>query len=205
MKMCPHCGQPLDDNGHQCSNCDEATTEPKNNPVVTGEQVSKEKVLITIGLQLIRSKRFGMGVAYAVAGLLTVVWGIQAIGKLMEPKAEQVAVSTVDEQVVAQLDSIIDEVLQEKLAWGQEVMQRRLPIRFPEELILKDDRSRADIQYENDKQTALYYEFQIAYHMDNDPPETYRWRPVTIYFELRDNKWVRIGEQWLRAGELVFE
>lgn len=111
----------------------------------------------------------------------------------------------VDETLARQFSHMVDEMLPEKLEWGREIMKRRVPTRFPEELLMAVDKKNPEIRFLNPEQTSASYRFTMAYHFKDTNRKLYPWASVIFYFEMRNGKWVITGDRWVSEWEISFE
>lgn len=200
----------MDDQATICTMCqkplaaDQTPDLDKNQGHKTAVQ-AKTNQLLAIVQSLGRSRQFWLTAFYILSGALTLFWGTKAVMKFFEPEAVKSSTMQVEPAVASQFETMIKELLPEKLDWAREQMKRRLPSRFPEELLMETDETKVEVNYDNKKHTAAHYEMQIAYHLKEIRKESYIWQPVTFYFELRQGKWVMVGDKWIRDSDLVFE
>jgi uncharacterized protein (DUF58 family) len=111
----------------------------------------------------------------------------------------------VGKNLEVEFQKTMEEYLPDKLEWGREIMRKRLPSRFPEELLMSYDVAKVDVRYTNREQNQAVYRLPVAYYFLNQPRATFRWQPVTFHFELRNRQWVMIGDNWMTEDDLKFE
>ncbi len=146
---------------------------------------------------------------WMIAGGLLVALGGGAWWMLSDhkPEVQEVHIDprAVDPVMAKEFSKMVDSALVDKLEWGKEVMKKRTPFRFPEELMMKVDREKPEIHYVTDEKVSATYRFSIAYHFKETHEKLYPWTTVTFFFELRGGKWIMVGERWPREAEVVFE
>jgi hypothetical protein len=146
---------------------------------------------------------------WIIAGAVIVALGGLAWWTLVPHKVQVQEVEAdpraVDPVLAKDFSKIVDAAIPDKLEWGRDMMKRRVPTRFPEELIMDVDRDNPEVRYNDDTKTTAYYRFIIAYHFKETHKKLYPWTSVTFFFELRKGKWVLTGERWPRESEVVFE
>jgi len=108
----------------------------------------------------------------------------------------------------AQLDQMakqVDAVIPDKLEWGREILRKRIPSCFPEQLLLEVDKSKPDVKYEDKAKTYISYRVNVSYHLEELPKELWNWQSVTFFFRPKDGQWGLYGERWPREDEIEFE
>jgi hypothetical protein len=111
----------------------------------------------------------------------------------------------VDPVLAKEFAKMVDAAIPEKLEWGRDILRRRVPSRFPEELFMEVDRDKPEIRYTSDEKSEAYYRFAIAYHYKEANKKLFVWNSVQFFFELRSGKWVLTGDRWPREWEVLFE
>lgn len=173
---------------------------PKNAQSPDGEKKRPERPVVVLLNQLIRSSHFWIGFSAVLVGLIVVCWGPEVFKKTYDIHADDVA-----EEFKARFELIIRKALPEKLEWGREILRKRLPSRFPEELFLAIKTKDGEAKYDNPQRTSVHYQIFIAYHFLDTAEHAYSWNPVTFYFELRLGQWELVGDRWLTEWEVEFE
>jgi hypothetical protein len=217
MRRCSNCGKVLDDDADRCPECGSSKLtlsletrkpepvtaiiapppEPKAAPAATVEE-EPEPVSAWQG-----------PLPWSVLAAVVILLGIGA-GWFFLSGRPQVPVKTTDPNAVEllvrqKLEKLIQEYLPEKLEWGRELLKKRSPNRFPEELALATNETKADVEYVNPEKTAAAYGMQIAYHFPETPRKSYQWQQVTFFFEQHQGKWVLTGDKWPNDWDLNFE
>jgi len=164
-----------------------------------------ERRIITILNRLMRTPEFWLIFGAIILGFLVIPWSIQQIIKITFKPADNNIASVVEPELREKFELIIDDALPDKLEWAREVMRRRIPTRFPEELTMDINKQDAEVKYDNKEKTSAYYRLLISYHFIDANKKTYFWQPVTFYFEVRDGVWTLIGDHWIRESELELE
>ncbi len=108
-------------------------------------------------------------------------------------------------EVREQLRELVRVHLDERLAWGRDLLKRRSPNRFPEELLLAVDDKKADVKYLTQDRKAVSYHLLVAYHFRETPVKTYVWHPVSMNFERRPEGWDLTGDKWMAEWDVNFE
>jgi hypothetical protein len=111
----------------------------------------------------------------------------------------------VDPVLAREFSKLVDAALPEKLEWGRDVLRKRIPARFPEELLMEIDRETPEIRFSNDEKNEAYYRFSIAYHYKETNKKIFAWTSVQFFFEQRNGKWLLAGDRWPREWEVMFE
>ena len=174
--------------------------DPKHALSPDGEKKLPERPVVILLNQLIRSSRFWIGFSAVLAGLIIVCWGPEVFTITYNIHANDV-----EGELKERFELMIRKALPEKLEWGREVLRKRLPSRFPEELSLATQNKGAEAKYDNPERTCAHYQIFIAYHFLDGAEQDYIWNPVTFYFELRLGQWELVGDQWLTEWEVDFE
>ena len=193
----------------------EAEAKKKQTEKIAEEKADQEDTdtnkIVDRPIVSILKKTFQAGKSWLIlVGVLVLVLVLSGLGKLISEKISNttnnnIEVNKITPELRRELDIKLASILEDKLKWGREVMRKRLPSRFPEELILDKDLTKAEVKFENNSLKNVYYYLLVAYHFKHDHEATYRWKPVTIYFEQREQEWVYIGEKWLNEWDLEFE
>lgn len=111
----------------------------------------------------------------------------------------------VEPEVRSELQKLIQVHLDERLAWGRELLKRRSPNRFPEELLLRTDDQKAEVRYLTRDKNAVIYHLLVAYHFRETPLKTYVWHSVSMSFARRPEGWVLTGDHWPAEWDVNFE
>lgn len=235
MRTCWKCGQALADEIERCPACgnitaleNRAAQAAKPGPAAPAKELSPvqiaEKVwnnvqqtwetrvrpvaehplLLNVDNWLFRHWKWlvlGAAVLVATAGG---VWSLNRFYQEMASTKSELDIRLADE-TAKQVTGLIQEVLPEKLEWGRDVMKRRVPGRFPEELSMDIDKAKGELKFMNREKTKAMYTLLIAYHYRNTHRRTFNWEPVTFYFKKSGQHWVLTGDKWLTEWEVNFE
>jgi len=100
----------------------------------------------------------------AVLVLAAVLWAVLKPSTSSEPPPAPSHPLAVEPEVVKKFNVLIDAYLPEKLQWGRDILTRRIPSRFPEELTLDLDRAKSEVRYDDASRTSAYYQTLASYH-----------------------------------------
>lgn len=173
---------------------------PKYAQSPDGEKKRPVRPVIVLSNQLIRTGHFWIGFSAVLVGLIIVCWGPGVFKRTYDIHADDV-----EEELKEQFELMIRKALPEKLEWGREMLRKRLPSRFPEELSIATRKKDAEAKYDNPERTSAHYQIFIAYHFLDIAEHDYIWNPVTFYFELRHGQWELVGDRWVTEWEVDFE
>lgn len=164
------------------------------------EKKRTERPVIILLNRMIKSGQFWIGLSSVLVGLIVVCWSPEVF-----KKSHSILTDNVEEEIKERFELLFRKDLPEKLEWGREVLRKRLPSRFSEELSLATRTKDAEAKYDNPQRTSAHYQIFVAYHFLDTPEHACLWNPVTYYFELRRGKWVLIGDLWVTEWQVDFE
>lgn len=220
MRKCSKCGKEVEFDANKCPDCgsialifqlDTPQPEPVSAPDASApglpeqpEPAAQEDIP---ALRLwMKEKWFWPAVGGTV--LLLGLGGWWAFAPKPQPSAEIAAaepVNAVEAGERAQIEALIHDALAEKLEWGRELLKKRMPNRFPEELLLDTNKAEADLQYANPEKTAVVYHLPVTYHFKELSSKAYIWLPASFTFIKRDGKWALAGDKWPNEWDVNFE
>jgi hypothetical protein len=217
MRRCSKCGKVLDADANRCPECGSSkmslsletrTPEPVT-AIIAPPPEPRAAFVEPIAEEPEPVPAWHGPVTWALAAAVVVVLGLGGWWWLQGGRGrtplQAADPNAVDAVVKQQFGKLIQDYLPEKLEWGRELLKKRAPNRFPDELAIATNEAKADVEYTNSEKTAAAFGMQIAYHFPEMPRKAYLWQPVTFFFEFRQGKWVLTGDKWPNDWDLNFE
>ncbi|MBN1596635.1 hypothetical protein JW933_11975 [candidate division FCPU426 bacterium] len=165
----------------------------------------QERPIVTIAKRLVKTQRFWIIFGSVLLAFIVIPGSISLVGKLASRKPKTVSTTAITPELRQKFEKMIEDILPDKLEWARAIMSLRIPTRFPEELAMEIDKKNAEVRYDNKQKTEAYYRFLVCYHFVDAHKKTYRWQPVTFYFEMRNGVWTMVGDLWIKESEMIFE
>ncbi len=183
----------------------EITPEPEPVPEESEKAPPPERPFIVILKRLSQQPRHWVILGALLIAFMFIPYGVRQVIELGSQPNYEINKNKVESELQEKFDLMIEDTLADKLEWARLVLRNRVPTRFPEELTMEVDKQSAEVKYDNEDKSSAYYSLLVSYHFEDDHQKTFRWYPVTFFFEIRSQAWTLIGDRWVRESEIIFE